>query len=411
MSQSNPDQAIAPITQGPVSAPIYGQQLPDPHGPQPPFGSHFQPTLPVRQSDYVMFWRTPAWRWWRPVVALLLTLFLGVLAATMIYGVSLFIDTAAGRIDPLSAGYDPFDITALGFLANNLGLASLIVIAGLVSSSLFKQRAGFLASVVGKLRWGWLGRCVLMILPLWIIYIGLDTWLSMRAGASLNLAVNPDTWLLAFGILLTTPLQAAGEEFAFRGVTNRAVASFFSNGRAGLVAGAVSSSLVFTAAHAAGDPWLNVYYFCFGLAACYVTWRTGGLEAAIAIHVVNNVCSEAFLPFSGVGEIFHREAGTAGPLVLVGMVVIALAVALIVWQAEKRDIQVTAAPGESMANALAGLQATIPTPQQPPMYPRPPLPQPGPRPQPGPENPPPPPRGVTGDDPAPLLNPRPWESS
>mgnify|MGYP000429204154 FL=1 len=189
------------------------------------------------------------------------------------------------------------------------------------------------------------------------------------------------------------------------------MASFFSNGRAGLVAGAVSSSLVFTAAHAAGDPWLNVYFFCFGLAACYVTWRTGGLEAAIAIHVVNNVCSEAFLPFSGVSEIFHREAGTAGPLVLVGMVVIALAVALIVWQAEKRDIQVTAAPGESMANALAGLQATIPTPQQPPMYPRPPLPQPGPRPQPGPENPPPPPRGVTGDDPAPLLNPRPWESS
>lgn len=411
MSHSNLDPTIGPIAQGPLNPSIHGQRLPGPSGPQQPFGSSYEPTLPVRQSDYVMFWRTPAWRWWRPVGALLLTLFLGVLAATMIYGISLVIDTAAGRIDPLSAGYDPFNITALGFLANNLGLASLILIAGLISALLFRQRAGFMASVVGTLRWGWLGRCVLMILPLWVVYIGLDTWLSVRAGAVLDLAVNPDTWLLVFGILLTTPLQAAGEEFAFRGVANRALASFFSNGRSGFVAGAVVSSLLFAGAHGAGDPWLNVYYFLFGLAACYVTWRTGGLEGAIAMHVVNNVCSEVFLPFSEVNAIFQREAGTAGPLVLLGMAVIALAVGLIVWQADRRDIQVTSAPGESMANALAGSRATIPAPQLPPMYPRPPLPRPGPGPQPGPENPPPPPRSVIADGPAPLSNPRPWESS
>lgn len=411
MSQSNLDQAIGPIAQGPLNPPIHGQRLPGPSGPQQPFGSSYEPTLPVRPTDYVMFWRTPAWRWWRPVVALLLTLILGVLASTVLYGISLIVDTAAGRIDPLAESYDPFDVSALGFLANNIGLASLIVIAGLVSSWPFRQRAGFMASVVGTLRWAWLGRCVLMILPLWVVYIGLDTWLSVRAGAVLDLAVNPDTWLLVFGILLTTPLQAAGEEFAFRGVANRALASFFSNGRSGLVAGAVVSSLLFTGAHGAGDPWLNVYYFLFGLAACYVTWRTGGLEGAIAMHVVNNVCSEVFLPFSEVNAVFHREAGTAGPFVLLGVAVIALAVGLIVWQADKRDIQVTSAPGESMAHALAGSPATIPPPQLPPMYPRPPLPRPGPGPQPGPENPPPPPRSVIADGPAPLSNPRPWESS
>lgn len=409
MSQPNPDQATPPI---PLNPPISGQRLAGPPGPQPPHWSSYQPTLPVRPTDYVMFWRTPAWRWWRPVIALLLTLILGVMASTVPYGISLIIDTAAGRIDPLADDYDPFNITALGFLANNIGLASLIVIAGLVSSSLFRQRAGFMASVVGKLRWAWLGRCMLLILPLWVVYIGLDTWLSVRAGASLDLAVNQDTWLLIFGILLTTPFQAAGEEFGFRGVVNRAVASFFSKSRVGLVVGAVVSSLAFAAAHGAGDAWLNAYYFWFGLAACYVTWRTGGLEAAIAIHVVNNVCSEVFLPFSEVNEMFHREAGTAGPQVLVGMAVIALAVTLLTWQASRRGLQVSAAPAESMISApVAG--ASIPVPQQPPMYPRPqlPSPAPGPQPQPGPESPPPPPQSVIADRLAPLTNPRPWESS
>lgn len=450
MTQPQPGQPIPPIPQGPLNAPVHGPRLPGPPGPQPPFGAPhrlFRPTLPVTQTDYVMFWRTPAWRWWRPVVALVLTLVLGLMVATVLYAISVGIDAAAGRIDPLSPDYDPFDITALGFLANNLGLASLIVIAALVSTALFSQRAGFLASVVGRMRWDWLCRCVLIILPIWLVFFALDTWLSLRAGVDFDLAVNPDTGLLIIGILLTTPLQAAGEEFGFRGVFNRAVASFFRNGRAGLVAGAVVSSLLFAAAHGAGDVWLNVFYLWFGFATCYVTWRTGGLEAAIAMHVVNNMLAEVVVPFSDIGDMFNRQAGTAGPEILIMMVAVGLASALIGWQAGRRGIQVTSAPGESMALAQAApptgmpspcpdqpaphqirqttgtaqpVPATgqqlptgaLPMPPQPPMFPKPQPPQPGPRPQPqpGPETPPGPPRTASLDGPAPLFNPRPWES-
>lgn len=320
----------------------------------------FQPTLPVTETDYPNFWRAPAWRWWRPVVALLLAIVLVFIAIFGFVTVAILIDSMTGRVDPLSPDFDPNKVTALGFLANNLGLAALIPITLLVSWLVFKQRPGFTMSVIGSLRWGWLARCVLVILPLWVGYTALDTWLSVRAGASLDLALNRDTWVLIIGILLTTPFQAAGEEFGFRGLINRSIASFFRKPLIGLLAGGLVSTLAFTAAHGALDPWLNVFYFCFGVAACYITWRTGGLEGAIAIHVVNNMCAEVFLPFSDITGMFNREVGVAGPQVLLGVAVLGLGTWLILWQAKRQGIVRTAAPGASMQASLVA--ATAPPP-------------------------------------------------
>lgn len=348
------------------------------------------------------------------MVALVVALVSAFLISMVMVGASVAFDVATGRremTDPTQ--FDATAITAALFLANNLSLASLIPISFGVGWYFFRQRPGWLSSVAGAMRWGWLGRCALIITPLWLVNFAAQLLWGQQDGSLPDLAVNSDTWLLVVGILLTTPLQAAGEEYGFRGALNRIAASFFANQHAGLVVGAVVSSSVFMVAHAAADPWLNLNYFVFGMVACFLTWRTGGLEAAIAMHVINNLVGEAILPFSDVSLVFDREAGAAGPAILIDLAVMVLAAYLLTQQASRRGLATTSAPGESMAMALVAsgepvpTVQTIPTPPMPPppMLPKPPLPQPAPPPEvPRPQ------AAAETWPPPPLINPRPWQA-
>ena len=63
-------------------------------------------------------------------------------------------------------------------------------------------------------------------------------------------------------------------------------------------AGAVSATL-FALAHGTQDAWLFGDRLAFGLVASWLAWRTGGLEAPIALHVANNLVSLAFTAATG----------------------------------------------------------------------------------------------------------------
>lgn len=396
--QPSSNQPLPPLPAGPLNAPVHGPRLPGHPGPgqqspPQPQPRQFRPTLPVKQTDYTSFWRVAAWSWWQPIVALLITGVGWLILTAILFGAATAIDIATGRTQ--ASEFDPNELTPLGFIGNNLGLAALIGLALFVSFVIFKQRPGYIISVLGRMRWRWLARCFLLLTPLWLIYMGAMTWWEIRTKGTLDLSVNSDTWLMLAGILLTTPLQAAGEEFGFRGVVNRSAASFFANPKVGFGVGALISSLLFMSVHAATDPWLNVYYFVFGLVACLVTWRTGGLEAAIAMHAVNNLVSLALVPFSDFSDLFNREAGVGDPSVLIGMIVMAAAVALLLWQAKRNDIAMTSAPGASM---LGSQSDSLP------------MPPPRPAPIPGPVPPGQPPQAANPEPvPPPLTNPRPWQ--
>ena len=90
-------------------------------------------------------------------------------------------------------------------------------------------------------------------------------------------------------VLLTTPLQSAGEEYGARGLIARAAGSWVADPRIALAISTVVSATIFMLAHGAADPWLIGYYFVFGVAMSVVVWRTGGLEVAVLIHTVNNL--------------------------------------------------------------------------------------------------------------------------
>ena len=96
-------------------------------------------------------------------------------------------------------------------------------------------------------------------------------------------------------ILLTTPLQAIGEEYAFRGYLMQAFGSLT---RSRIVALLVTSVL-FAFAHGAQNFPLFFDRLAFGLMAGLVVILVGGLEAGIALHILNNLLAFAVAIFFG----------------------------------------------------------------------------------------------------------------
>lgn len=273
------------------------QPEPQPWGAAPPPWSQPPPRrrwgLPEydEAQPYHRILRTRNYGWWRPLLGLVVTavtfiaISLAVTAATLVPAfLSGAIDLADAEADPAGALIsDP-----LGLLALNLSLAAFIpaVILGLLAGH--QLRPGWLHSVVGRMRWSFLMWCLLIevgvtavVLPLSVVFGG-DVAGTGEATDPLTFA----QWLpFAIVIMLTTPLQAAGEEYGFRGYGLQALGAWVRNPWFAIVV----TSLLFAAAHGAQSPALFLNRFAFGMIAGWLTVRTGGLEAAIGIHVVNNM--------------------------------------------------------------------------------------------------------------------------
>lgn len=313
-----------------------------------------RPSLPVVPTRYHGFWRTPRWAVWKPILGLIIGVAGYFLLSLLLSLLGLVIDARTGRIsvaehaEQLAQGGG---LTPSLFILNNLSLAACILLAWAVGA-IHGQRPGWLSSVVGRFRWRWFFGCIGWLLPLWVLVALVSSFIPALAGDSTPLRVTKDTWIMVAGVLLTTPLQCVGEEFGFRGLLNRAVASFVpqdTRARALVSAllGGTVSSVFFMFAHSAQDPWLNLFYFCFGAVACYLCHVSGGLEASSAMHIVNNMSSMVFLPFTDFSKMFDRSEGTGSPWGLVQLVVVAAGAAIITWRVRRRGIVAVTAPAAS----------------------------------------------------------------
>lgn len=260
--------------------------------------------LPVGPREYHAFYRTSRFRWWHSLVALVL---FGVC-----WGAAVLAATVAAVVYELAVGGATLEELGEGlqtpalFLANNVAVALAIPAAVLTQWVFFRQRAGWLFSAQGRLRWKLLGRFLLIAGMVHLLV--LVTWLAV-SGPPAGLRVRPETWFLLVAVVLTTPWQAAGEEVAFRGLATRAVGSWFDDRRLGLVVATSSTAVVFTLAHGAQDGWLTLFYLSLAVAASLLTWRSGGLEAAVALHVVVNLTTMLFVPFLGLERAADPEHG------------------------------------------------------------------------------------------------------
>lgn len=272
--------------------------------------------------------------WW--IAALALASF-----GLMVLVVSLLLSFAAVTLDVV-LGFSTLDAVSTGavivtptlFLANNLVLAALTPISMMVQWAFFGVRPRWMFSVTGTWRWHLVRRSALFIVPIFLLYTGAG--LALAAAELIEQPPSGTTIALLVIIVLTTPLQAAGEEFGFRGFVTRTVGSWSARPGVSFALGTTAASIVFALVHFAADPWLIAYYLVFAVAMSLIVRATGGLEIAVLIHVLNNVL--LLIPavvLSSLEESFDRSAGSAGPVVLVPMTIIALITVIVVWWARR----------------------------------------------------------------------------
>lgn len=309
------------------------------------------PALPAEPVEYQHLLRGPRRKWWRPIVSFLLVV-AGVAAASI--GLLIFIVVgwlATGEdlsaFEELSLDFN----NPVTFAGQNLWLAMLIPIAGLATWIAHGVRPGFVSSVVGRFRWGWFAWCLLVVVPLWLLYLGLSVVIfDGGSGDVVDTAGRPATWVALLVLtFLTTPLQSAGEEYLFRGWLMQQIGSYVKNTYAALAIAIVASSVVFALAHTSLDPWILIDLGAFATAAVLLTWRTGGLEAAVALHLVNNVVILSLATLTtGLSDSFITPETTGTPAeAAMSVTSLAIVTAVIWWVAGRRGVARRSTPASS----------------------------------------------------------------
>lgn len=329
----------APVYPAPAPAPGYPASVP-PAAPMYPWA---QPRVSVKhQTDPLEYHRLyrgiNKYSWWKPLVMVLLTMvYYFVMSTALVIALILILVIAApdfvnslpvnGDIEEITAMLESsseFQVGALLFLL--LSVAIMWPAAILACLSVGIRPVGRLYSVNLKLRWRLLGKMTLLTLavlvPLHGIVQGIVVALDPAATEQRLQDFNLGGFLLSMLIvLLIVPLQAGAEEVIFRGALLQMIGSWVKHPAVAIAI----TTVLFAAVHVQYDIWGITAVGLMGAAAGYLTWRTGGLETAIALHTVNNWFAFG-VTLSGVQE--SAETSSGGPLlVFVELVVLSVFVA------------------------------------------------------------------------------------
>ena len=262
----------------------------------------------------------------RGILAIVLLLGgLQVFSIVLAVGVSL-IESARGFVTPVFLGTD---YTPLYHAVSIGSVALLIPWAMFIQRWLYGVRGASLHSVVSRFRFDLFGRSLLVLGPIIVAMLVVNNYLAPTVKAEYDHTTV--LWLVAAS-LVVVPLQAAGEEYGFRGLLFRVAASWGRGPRTALLLGLGVSSAAFALVHLSTDPWLNLWYVVFGITTGIIVWRTGGIEIAVVLHALFNTLGftlDVALRTSFVSAA-DRQDGAAGAYLLIGAFVW-IAVAAVVW--------------------------------------------------------------------------------
>ncbi|MFI8894953.1 lysostaphin resistance A-like protein [Streptomyces paradoxus] len=313
---------------------------PTPYPTAPPLYPTAPPPDPTGHPYHRLDRATGRHRWWRAWVGTLLLAVTYVVSILVLFGVGYGLGTALGAPELPDGGTDlgPLGNTAMDLVSIAIALP-LVLLATLWPA---RRPVGTVTSVTGRLRTGWLGRCLLAgLLPVLLLTVTAfllpgdsgesDTWVGWRP------------FLTALAVLaVLVPLQAAAEEYVFRGWLLQAAGAFVRSPWFAVIPQAV----LFAAAHGWGTRWGFLGLLVNGLVAGLLTIRTGGLEAAIALHVLNNLLAFG-ASAAVVGGLSSDEtaADAPWPLALTAMATDLLYAAIVLWFARRHKPQRLSAPG------------------------------------------------------------------
>lgn len=197
---------------------------------------------------------------------------------------------------------------------------------------------GLIWSVTGRIRWKYLFLTMGVAAAIYlVIQVGLSLLLSALAPQEQGLEFEPQPWwwLSLILMLLIVPIQCTAEEVVFRGYLAQMLGRWL---RHPLFAILLPVPL-FMLGHLY-DIWGQLSVGMMALVAGWVVWRTGGLEAAIALHIVNNIFATVtvlFVPFDPQAQ--SESVGWFGFLVTAVMQVSFGLIAI--WIAKRQGLAVT----------------------------------------------------------------------
>ena len=250
-------------------------------------------------------------RWWVPPIEaiILAALFLGLTIVAVVVLLALGGEES-----------EAFDVFVM----------ALILPVPFLAAWLTRRDPTQLLSVERRIRWPVIARSALVAVPMALLVFAYE----MRAGG--EAVFTTETIVLACLFVLVTPLQAASEELLFRAALPQIAGSWV---RSPWVAYGLAI-LPFVYFHYYN--WIGLIdIFIFAACMSFLTWRTGGVEAAIALHAANNIgvfAAGAFFP----GRV--PAVDIDWPTAAFYISVIVTATALTGWLLTRRDSPSPAQP-------------------------------------------------------------------
>ena len=367
-----PQQGPYPVPQPPVSHPQ--QQGSYPPGQYPPPGPYPQqwagpPPYPTQWAyrepriipappgtPFHRLARTPKHAWWRPILG---TIFLAAgalfLTGAVLIGWELIHTGITGEFtEPQGNDIFPSDTENLAATLVMLGVLTPFV---MLTAWLIQRRPAWsVASVLNRIRWRWLLLCCLPALGYLALSYTMGVLVDLIFPAKDSVSAGDGGSWVGFGafavpalvILFLVPFQSAAEEFVFRGWLIQAVGAYGpdqADGRARWLRtlfrspwpGIVIAGAAFVSAHGYTG-WAMADIFLFAVTAGWLTVRTGGLEAGIALHTLNNLF--AFLLPAATGQLSTWDDQGSAPwtLLVADIPCLAFYAAAVMWLSRRREV-------------------------------------------------------------------------
>ncbi|WP_171074574.1 CPBP family intramembrane glutamic endopeptidase [Nonomuraea basaltis] len=244
--------------------------------------------------------RTGAARPWRAIVGTIAVAAAFFVVAAVVLGAGAVVATLLGISAQLDPTGDLFGDPVFGLVVMLLAIAAVLPFVFGAAALLQRRRPGTLSSVAGRLRWSWLASCAGLALLALAIGQTVQLLALMVSGEDYSNMIGWVGWgsflPALIVIVLLVPFQSAAEEYIFRGWFLQAVGTHIRNPVWSILIGAA----LFASLH--GYSWAGLAeVFVFGAVMGWLAVRTGGLEAAIALHVMNNMV--AFGLSAAAGEL------------------------------------------------------------------------------------------------------------
>ncbi|WP_404962548.1 CPBP family intramembrane glutamic endopeptidase [Streptomyces sp. 147326] len=293
--------------------------------------------------------------WWRPLAGTAMVLLGAVVLMSALFLGAEIVGRVASRpldSDGMAVWGDLGD-TALALLS--IALVTPVVLLAAYCAQ--HRPPGTVSSVDGRLRGRRLATCLGLALPLVLLMVAVQVLVPSPAGEGEDLVwAGTSTFLTGLAtVWVLVPFQAAAEEYLFRGWLLQAVGAWC---RSPWVAIA-PQALLFAAVHGWGTAWGFADLVVFGVVTGWLTMRTGGLEAAIALHVLNNLVGMSIsAAFAGAFASQETAADMDWVAMAIDVPTVLLYATAVLWVTRRRErAEDAGGPGASPAALTGGRRA------------------------------------------------------